>query len=76
MVARRDGTIEGTKKSPVVQKMIVNQSKNPFENKVYWYRDWREIREKGVEVREERSISDAYSAFVKGSKEGMDDRLK
>jgi hypothetical protein len=45
LIARRDGSIEGRKVAKSVVK-VQAISRNPFENKVYGYRDWREIHAK------------------------------
>ncbi len=65
VVANRDGTIEGKKKTLKFppSKSAGLSHKNPFENKIYGYRDLREIVNSGkVEVLEEErhGVAEAY----------------
>ena len=65
MVKRSDGSIEGRRwrvKGGQTADGALVKTRNPYENKVYEYRDWRSINEEEPERGSERSgsIQESY----------------
>ena len=65
MVKRSDGSLEGRRRRVKQGKGADGgqvKTRNPYENKVYEYRDWRSINKEGPERQRERSgsIQESY----------------